>query len=355
MNLKFHNKKITGLLGILPEVEIDFEDEIDNYNFSKGRSMKLKSIMGYGKRRVVTKGTTVSDLSVFGMNYLFDKGLLRKEEIDAIVLITQSPDYLVPGTSYVIHGRLKLKKEMVCLDINQACAGYAAGLNQAFMLLEQREINKVVLINADVRSSRVSVNDRSIRPLIGDAASISVVENNYLNKTIYGTWGSDGTGLDSLIIPAGGYKMPSSKETALQTVDNTGNMRALDHLHMKGDKVFNFVQREVPLMITKLLDHAGCDKEDIDFYFFHQPNKFILKKLADKMGIPYSKMPNNIVENFGNSSSATIPICIAYNLGAELLTKTFLVCLGGFGAGLSWTSLLLRVGELKFCEIIEFK
>jgi 3-oxoacyl-[acyl-carrier-protein] synthase-3 len=354
MNLEFHNKKITGLLNVLPKVEIDFEDEIDNYSFSKGQSMKLKSIMGYGKRRVVKKGTTVSDLCVFGMNHLFDKGLLRKEEIDAIVLITQSPDYLVPGTSYVIHGRLNLKKEMICLDINQACAGYTAGLNQAFMLLDQDEINKVVVMNADVRSSRVSENDRSIRPLIGDAASISIVENDSLNKLIHSTWNSEGTGFDSLIIPAGGYKMPSSKETALLTSDRNGNTRALDHLNMKGDKVFNFVQREVPLMISKLLENAGCPKENIDYYFFHQPNKFILKKLADKMEIPYDRMPNNIVENFGNSSSATIPICIAYNLGHKLLTETFLVCLGGFGAGLSWTSLLLKVGELKFCEIIEF-
>ena len=93
MNLKFQNKKITGILTVLPENEVNFDDEVDNYDFSRGQSMKLKLIMGYGKRRVVQKGTTVSDLCIFGMNYLFDNNLLKKEEVDAIILVTQSPDH----------------------------------------------------------------------------------------------------------------------------------------------------------------------------------------------------------------------------------------------------------------------
>ena len=124
MNLKFHNKKITGILTVLPENEVNFDDEIDNYDCSRGQSMKLKLIMGYGKRRVVKKGTTVSDLCVFGMNYLFDNNLLKKDEVDAMILVTQSPDHFVPATSHIIHGRLDLKQDMICLDINQACSGY---------------------------------------------------------------------------------------------------------------------------------------------------------------------------------------------------------------------------------------
>lgn len=354
MNLKFYNRKITGILTILPENEVDFDDEIDNYDFSKAQSMKLKLIMGYGKRRVVKKGTTVSDLCVFGMNYLFENEYLRKEEVDAIILVTQSPDYFVPATSHIIHGILDLKQDMICLDINQACSGYPIGLNQAFMLLDQEKVNKVVLLNADTMSCKVSNKDRGSRPLTGDAASITIIEKNNIKNTIYGTVNVDGNGSDALIIPAGGFKMPSTEETSKLKMDKNGNSRSLNHLIMKGDDVFNFVQKKVPPMIENLLNDADINKEEVDYYMFHQPNKFMLKKLADKIGIPHNKMPNNVVENFGNSSGVSIPTTITYNLGDKLLKNSFLICLAGFGAGLSWASLLMKIGNLNFCKIIDY-
>ncbi|MBD1262696.1 ketoacyl-ACP synthase III [Maribacter polysiphoniae] len=354
MNLKFHNKKITGILTVLPENEVNFDDEIDNYDFSRGQSMKLKLIMGYGKRRVVKEGTTVSDLCIYGLNYLFDNNLLKKEDVDAMVLVTQSPDHFVPATSHIIQGKLDLKRDMICLDINQACSGYPVGLNQAFMLLEQDEVNKVVVLNADIMSRKVSVKDRGSRPITGDAAAITIVENNPSNNVIYGTVNVDGKGAESLIIPAGGFKMPSTPETAELKTDKSGNSRSLDHLVMKGDDIFTFVQKEVPPMIENLLDKASKNKDEVDYYMFHQPNKFMLKKLADKMGVPYTKMPNNIVENFGNASGVSIPTTITYNLGEKLLTNSYLICLAGFGAGLGWASFLLEMGNLDFCETIDY-
>ena len=176
--------------------------------------MKLKLVMGFNKRRVVKKGTTISDLCVFGLNYLFDKKLLNKNDIDALILVTQSPDHFMPPTSHIIHGRLGLKQDIYCTDISQGCAGYSFGLNQAFMLLEQDEINKVVVLNADILSTKVSEKDRSSAPLTGDGASITIVENDPIGKTIYGSVKADGTGADALIIPAGAFKLPSSEITA---------------------------------------------------------------------------------------------------------------------------------------------
>lgn len=355
MNLKFNNKKITGILTILPENEIKFEDEIDNYDFSKSQSMKLKLIMGYDKRRVIKEGTTVSDLCIFGLNHLFEKGYLQKDEIDALVLITQSPDHFMPATSHIIQGKLDLKEDIICLDITQACAGYPAGLNQAFMLLDQEEINKVVVLNADILSTKVSTKDRGSRPLTGDAASVTIVETDPKGSTIYGSVNTNGKSADALIIPAGGFKMPSSPETAIMHTDSKGNSRALDHIVMKGDDVFNFVQREVPPMINNLLARAKCSDDEIDYYMFHQPNKFMLQKLAEKMGVSQAKMPNGTVEKYGNSGSVSIPTTICDSLGPELTQNTYKICLAGFGAGLSWNSLLMNLGNLNFCEIIDYK
>jgi len=355
MNLKYNNKKITGMLTVIPEQEINFEDEIDNYNFSKSQSMKLKLIMGYKKRRIVAKGTTVSDLCVYGLNYLFEKGVLSKEDIDAIVLVTQSPDHFMPATSYIIHGKLGLGKDVICLDINQGCSGYIIGMNQAFMMLEQNDINKVVLLNADILSQKVSKRDRNNNPQIGDGASITIIEKDENSKTIYGSINSDGSGWDVLQIPAGGFRLPSNEETSVLKEDISGNFRSLDHLVMKGDDVFNFVQREVPEMVDELLNVIDVDKNEIDYFMFHQPNKFMLKKLASKMNVEFEKMPNNIVENFGNSSSVTIPTTITYNLGQKLIDESYLMCLTGFGVGLSWASFILEIGKLKFCELIDYK
>ncbi len=355
MNLKFQNKRISGILTVLPEKEVRFEDEIENYNFSKSQSMKLKLVMGYNKRRVVEEGTTSSDLCIFGMNYLFDKNLLKKEDIDALILVTQSPDYFMPPTSHIIQGKLDLKQDMVCMDINQGCSGYIIGLNQAFMLLEQEEIKKVVLLNADILSAKVSKKDRNSNPIVGDGASITIVENDVNGKAIYGAVKVDGKGAEALIIPAGGFKMPSTTETAELKEDQSGNFRALDHLRMKGDDVFNFVQREVPPMIESLLKKANYSKDDIDYYMFHQPNRFMLRKLADKLGVPHEKMPNNIVENFGNASGVSVPTAITYNLGEKLMTDSFLVCMAGYGTGLNWAALVMPLGKLMFCESINYK
>jgi 3-oxoacyl-[acyl-carrier-protein] synthase-3 len=153
------------------------------------------------------------------------------------------------------------------------------------------------------------------------------------------------------MIPAGGFRMPSSPETAIERDAGDSNLRSLDHLHMDGTAVFNFVQREVPPMIEELLRFANTPEHTIDYYLFHQPNRFMLEKLAAKMKVDPARMPSNVVENFGNSSGASIPVNIALNLAHVLPTQDLRVCLAGFGSGLTWSSMLLNLGPLRFCSM----
>lgn len=354
MDLYFKDKEITGILVVLPSDEIYFEEEMENYNFSTAKSLKLKAALGLNKRRVVAEGICSSDLAIKGLDHLFSTAKLIKEDIDALLFVTQSPDYIMPPTSNVIQGHFKLKQDMICLDINQGCAGFIVGLNQAFMLLEQPSISKVVLINADVLSPKVSKRDRNSNPLIGDAASITIVEKSANKTEIFGTIKMDGSGAFALQIPAGGARLPISVETAEMVEDVSGNFRSRENLVMKGDDVFNFVQAEVPPMIASLLKIAKVDKEDVDYYMFHQPNKFMLNKVADKIGVSRDKMPANVVENFGNSSGVTIPIVTWFNVSDGIKEKRLKICFSGFGVGLTWASLLMDVGPLSFCEMIEY-
>lgn len=354
MDFVFKNKRISGILTILPRKAVKFEDEMANYNFSPAKCMKLKMAMGYNEHRIAEPGQCSSDFCMHGLQYLFDNGLLEKNEIDALLFISQSADYYLPPTSNIIHGHFGLKQDCLCLDINQGCAGFEIGLIQAFMLLEQPSINKVVLMNADVLSPKVSDRDRNSKPLIGDAAAITIVENSGVDTTIYANIKMDGTGAFALNIPAGGFRMPSTVETSVMEEDEAGNFRSKDNLVMRGDEVFNFVQREVPPMIAHLLETAKVGKDSVDWYMFHQPNKFMLHKLADKIGVPHEKMPANIVENFGNASGVTVPTCISYNLGDRLCCSSLLFCLAGFGVGLTWSSILMEIGGLNFNQIIEY-
>jgi len=354
LHFSFQNKRISGVLSILPNQEIAFEEEMDNYNFSTAKSLKLKLAMGYNKHRTVKEKTNISDMCVYGINYLFDNDLLKKEDISALILVTQSPEHFMPPTSNIIHGKLELDTNVLCMDINQGCAGFIIGLIQAYMLLEQKSIKKIVLMNADVLSRKVSKRDRNSNPLVGDAACITIVEKSKESTTINAIINMNGKGAFSLQIPAGGFKIPCSPETAEMKEDENGNFRALENLVMKGDEVFNFVQTEVPPMIEELMNISGKKTDEIDYWLFHQPNKFMLNKLADKIGIPREKMPSNIVENFGNASGATIPTNISFNLGEAACNQTFNVCFAGFGVGLTWAAIEQQLGNLAFNKIIYY-
>ena len=353
MDFVFRNKRIAGILTVLPHQSIPFEDEMGNYNFSPIKCQKLKLAMGYREHRIAQKGQTSYDFCVCGLQYLFDEGLLKPEEIDALLFVSQSPDYFMPPTSNLIQGHFGLKTDMLCLDINQGCAGFEVGLVQAFMLLDQPAIKKVVLLNADVLSSKVSDYDRNSKPLIGDAAAVTIVERTDEDCAIYANIKMDGTGALALNIPAGGFRQPCTRETAIMEEDMSGNKRSKDNLVMRGDDVFNFVQREVPPMIEHLKEQASITNDDIDWYMFHQPNKFMLHKLAEKLEVPYEKMPANIVENFGNASGVTVPTNISFNLGESIVDGSARVCMAGFGVGLTWASIYMKLEKLMFNKIIE--
>lgn len=354
MKFAYTDKKITGILSVIPKNFKTFDEEMDNYHADKNRVKRLKMVMGYERHHIVEDGVTVSDLAVFGMEYLFDNGLLGKDDISALVLVTESPDHFLPPTSNIIQGRLGLSEDILCVDINQGCAGFLLGIMEACSLLEQADMKKVVLINADILSRKVSRSDKNSWPLAGDAVSITILENTDDSERIDGEIKMDGSRADVLMIPAGGFRMPSTPETAVLREDAEGNSRSLDNLVMRGREVFYFVQSDVPPLIDGLFTRLGIRKSDIDWYLFHQPNKFMVEKLAEAIDIPYEKCPSNIVTKFGNTSGVTIPMNITFNIGERLLNESFKVCLSGFGVGLTWGAVVMNLGGFTFCRMIEF-
>ena len=352
MITRFYGKRIAGILSVLPETEVLFTDEARNYAFPEKQTLRLKKIMGYEKHRIAKDSTATSDLCAYGLNHLLDQGLLHRDEIGALVVVTITPDYFVPHVSNLLQARCGLSQDVLCMDISQGCAGFVLGLFQAFLLLDHMDGKKVVLVNADVLTHKVSRQDRNSYPLAGDAACITVVENSAGNDAVWFNMHVDGSRGKALIIPAGGSRLPCSPETAKLTADDEGNLRSLDNMCMNGTEVFQFAQSEVPPLIDETLGVAGLTKEQIDWYLFHQPNRFMLRKLAEKIGVPYEKMPMNIVENFGNPSGASIPLCITLNLADELCREKKRCCLSAFGGGLAWGAITMTLGEMDYCEML---
>lgn len=354
MNLKFNKVKLTGILSIIPENESRFDDEIANYEFSEETSLKLKDTMGYDKHRIAEEGSTITEYVCYGFNKIFSENLIKPEDIDALLVVGSMMDYIMPPTSNIIQGKLGLKEDCYCLDITQACAGFEIGLIQSFQLLQQETINRVALVNAELLGLKVSKRDRNSYPLIGDGAAITIIEKSKNDNPVYANVKMDGKGAFAIQIPAGGYARPSGEETRIERPDQYGNWRSDEHLVMKGDEVFIFAQKKVPPMINDLVEFAGMDKDKVDYFMLHQPNRFMLKKIAKKLKIEEDRLPMNIVENFGNSSGVTVPLNICYNLGEKLLDNSYKLCMAGFGGGLVWSSVLMNVGPLKFCSILEF-
>lgn len=350
----FRNKRITGILSVLPPETVCFEEEAASYPFPEKQSLKLAKVMGYHTRRVCEKGDALSDYALYGLNCLTEEGYLKKEEIGAIVVVSSSQDHIIPPVSYLIQGKSGLGHEVICMDLSQACGGYIVGLMQSFMLLDTFGLKKVVLVTGDLLSKKVGQRDRSSRPIIGDAVNITLVENSATPNEIPVIWKNYGEDAAVIEIPAGGLKMPSTAETAVEQEDEFGNFRAKDHFYMEGEEVFNFVMREVPPMVEELIGEQGIFLDQIDYFLFHQPNKYMVQKLADELDIPYDKMFSNIVGIYGNSSSGTIPLNICHNIADKVLHQDLKVCLSGFGAGLTCNVLLMDLKKMDFCRIVDF-
>jgi len=177
MNFTFKDKRISGILTVVPRHVAYFKDEISNYAFPERSSLKLQKLLGLESHRYLTDDSvTGSDMALHGIRHLMESGVLRPEEIDALLYVTQTPDHFVPPTSNVMQGSLGLKHDAICMDINQGCAGFLLGVMQAYLLLDLEGVNKVVLVNADTASKQTNNRDRNTFPLVGDGVAVTILE-----------------------------------------------------------------------------------------------------------------------------------------------------------------------------------
>lgn len=312
---------------------------------------RVAKTVGLRERRVAAPGVTALDLCEDATRRLLDEAGLDASSIDAVIFVTQTPDHGQPNNASLLHGRLGLGKSSVAFDLALGCSGWVYGLHQAALLCAHGGAARVLLCAGDTLSRLTNPGDHAADPLFGDAGSATLVEKTGRAPAMHFSLGADGAGAQSIIVPAGGARQPASAQTRTETTDAEGNTHHAENLRMNGAEVFNFTLREVPASVNAALALAGWTPATTDALVLHQANRFIISTVGRKCGFPAEKTPMDIVEQFGNQSSASIPCALAHALGAALRERTLKIVACGFGVGLSWGSVALELGPLAIAPV----
>jgi 3-oxoacyl-[acyl-carrier-protein] synthase III len=308
--------------------------------FEDWTAERIEEKTGIAERRIAANEECSSDLGVAAAQKLFASGVCQPNDIDYLLLCTQSPDYFLPATACVMQHRLGLSSATGALDFNLGCSGFIYGLGLAKGLIETGQAHSVLLITAETYSKFIHPMDKSVRTIFGDAATATLIQSHNNSGIDSSPWigpfvfGTDGKGAPNLIVPFGGMRDRFHKEVEQPSGNN---------LSMNGPEIFTFTLRVVPASVKELLLKAQKSLDEIDLFIFHQANQYILEHLRKKMNIPMGKF-YIAMRHCGNTVSSTIPIALKHAFMENRLKNGQYIMLVGFGVGYSWGATLIRWG-----------
>lgn len=276
-------------------------------------------------------------------NLLVETGYLP-EDVDFLIVVTQTPDFIFPGVSSFIHGAAGLRHDAGTMDVNLGCSGYVYGLSLAKGLIESGQVRNVVLITADTYSKLINSEDKSVVSIFGDGATATWIGPSKQKKMIAKAFfGSDGSRATSLFVPGGGLRSSNHEFPHADAANRGINSSGFD-LYMDGPGIFSFTLEIAEEAIARTLALANLTKEEVDFFVFHQANAFMLRHLQAKLGLLDSKFPIEMSQ-WGNTVSGTIPMTLAeMKKKKKILSGEETTCLLlGFGVGLSWAGTVIKL------------
>lgn len=353
MKAKLSGCRIAGIVAVPgPEVR-RIDDEIGLYGGDVAQIARIRRALGLEERRVAPPGVTALDLCEHAARELLRGRDLA--EVGALIVVTQTPDHSQPCDAAILHGRLGLSKSCEVFDLALGCSGYVCALRVAWSLFAGSDLRCALVCAGDTLSRLTNPRDRATAPLFGDAGTATLLVRDEAAPPAFFELGADGSGWGSLIVPAGGARLPASDATKIGETDADGNVRCAENLRMDGAAVFNFTLREVPPLVRSILASAGWDAGSTDALVFHQANRFVLGNLTRAVGFPLEKAPSDVCGRFGNQSSASIPFTLAH-VFRDRLTEPGLLrfALVGFGVGLSWGAAAIRAGGLDHVAVCEY-
>ena len=293
---------------------------------------EIEKKTGVYVRHICGAEQTATDMAVLAAEKLFATDI-QKEGIDFLILITQSPDYVLPTSACILQDNLGLSKSCMAFDVNLGCSGFVYGLAIGGSLIESGLAKKGLVVCSETYSKYIDKSDRTCRPLFSDGASATILVSCDYHALGPFEMGTDGSGFGSLIVPSSGARVDDA-------------CLPKNKLFMDGADVFMFSMDRAPKCVTSLLDKSGRTIADIDLFIFHQASKLVLDNIARRLNIPEEKIFVNY-HRIGNTVSASIPIALKDAVDENRLKNGAQVMLVGFGVGYSWGGCLIEWGSVS--------
>jgi 3-oxoacyl-[acyl-carrier-protein] synthase-3 len=341
--LRAGGARLAGVVSCLPAQEQSNQPFVERFGEAAVRD--VVKMIGVERRRRAAEHQTTADLCRAAGEHLL-RGLgWRPDQVDAVLFVSQTPDYRLPGTAFVLQAAWGLPAASIALDINLGCSAYPQALWLGMNLIRSGAARRVLLAVGDTISKLVDPEDRATALLFGDAGTVTALEADPEAEDAHFVIGADGGGVPNLIVPAGGCRGTPTDDARLVG-------RSPDHLFMDGGEIFNFTLRRIPPLVARTLELAGHGAQGHDAFLFHQANLFMLKHLVKKAGLPAERVPINL-NAYGNTSCASIPLLMTTELREALATRAMRLAMFGFGVGYSWASASLLTGPLAVVDTIE--
>ncbi|NQT47031.1 MAG: ketoacyl-ACP synthase III [Candidatus Omnitrophica bacterium] len=286
---------------------------------------------GIKERRIADDDVAVSDLAVEAAERALKKAKLKAEDVELLIVATITPDMLFPSTACMVQAKLGLTKA-ACFDISAACSGFIYAIATAEKFIKAGAYKNAVVVGGEKLSCITDWKDRSTCILFGDGAGACVLGPVRSGGILSTHLGSDGKSAGLLELPAGGSRMPASKETV---------KNRLHYLKMSGSELFKIAVRVMAGAANKAIEMAGLKCSQIDCIIPHQANIRILNAVAKKIGLGPDKVYLNI-ERYGNMSSASTAVALAEAVERRRIKKGDIVVLDAFGAGLTWGAIVIK-------------
>ena len=321
----------------LPETVMTNEDLVKD--FPGWRVDKIAEKVGVESRHLAAEDETAGDLAEKAARKLFSEYDINPQDIDFVLLCTQSPDYFLPSTACLLQDRLGIPTSAGAFDYNLGCSGCIYGMALAKGLIAGGIAKNVLLLTAETYNKYLHPQDKGNRSIFGDGAAACLISTEgfaHIGEFVLGT---DGSGANNLIVKTGAARQRTATGRSME--DEEGHVWYDDSLYMNGGSIFNFTLDAVPAMMVQLLEKNDLEKEDVDYYVFHQANKFMLSTIQELCSLPKEKFYNHLT-NTGNTVSSTVLIALKDCLDRQMIKSGDDVMITGFGVGLSWGGTMLK-------------
>lgn len=336
------NVRFRGLACCVPKATIS---NLDCPPSKRSERERLVRNIGILNRRICYPWQCFSDLALVAAEGLLEEIGWQREDVDALIVVTQSPDYLIPATAIILQDRLKLRTGTIAFDINLGCSGYPFGIYTVGSMLASGGIKKALLLVGD---KCASLHD----PLFSDCGTATALEFDPEAPRMWFDMNSDGSGYRAIILPVGGHREPFAMHHLIPKKDEKGDTRRDVDVILDGTAVLNFSTQRIPPAIRELCEFAATDLDQVDYVLLHQANKMINETIRRKLSLTPEKVPSTLYD-FGNTSSASIPITMTVRLREALAQGTKRLLMSGFGIGLSWGSCILQTEGAAMPPMIE--